>query len=136
MSSTASARKDREAPVHEGSEPCVVMTTCSTQDAERLAMTLVERRLASCVQRIGIDSTYRWEGAVQNDPETLLLIKTRRDRYDGVAAFLAEGHPYDEPEVLMLPVSNASDGYARWLADEAAPHAPSTVSRRTATSTE
>ncbi|MCY4565924.1 MAG: divalent-cation tolerance protein CutA, partial [Gammaproteobacteria bacterium] len=117
-------------------ELCVVMTTCSTQDAERLAMALVERRLASCVQRIGIDSTYRWEGAVQNDPETLLLIKTRRDRYDGAAPFLAEGHPYEEPEVLMLPVSNASDGHARWLADEAAPHAPSTVSRRTATSTE
>ncbi|MCY4565776.1 MAG: divalent-cation tolerance protein CutA [Gammaproteobacteria bacterium] len=122
--------------MHDGSELCVVMTTCSTQDAERLAMALVERRLASCVQRIGIDSTYRWEGAVQNDPETLLLIKTRRGRYDGVAAFLAEGHPYDEPEVLMLPVSNAGEGYARWLADEAAAHAPSTVSRRTATSTE
>ena len=129
MSSAPSAYGKEEARVHDESEPCVVMTTCRAQDAEHLAMALVDRRLAGCVQRISIDSTYRWEGAIQNDPETLLLIKTRRDRYDAVAAFLAEAHPYDEPEVLMLPVSNASDGYARWLADETAPHAASTVSR-------
>ena len=122
--------------MHDGSDPCVVMTTCGTQDAQRLAMALVERHLAGCVQRIDIDSTYRWEGAIQNDPETLLLIKTRRDRYDAVAAFLAEGHPYDEPEVLMLPVSNASAGYARWLADEAAPDPAATVSGPVETSAE
>lgn len=97
-------------------------------------MALVDRRLAACVQRLAVDSTYRWRGSIQNDPETLLLIKTRRDRYDAVAAFLAEGHPYDEPEVLMLPVANASAGYAGWLTDEAAPQPTSTVPRRVETS--
>ena len=122
--------------MHDGSEPCVVMTTCDAQDAEQLAMALVERRLAGCVQRIDIDSTYRWEGAIQNDPETLLLIKTRRDRYNAVAAFLAQEHPYDEPEVLMLPVSDASAGYTHWLADATAPHPASAVSQPAETSAE
>ena len=62
-----------------------IQITCGTDaEADVIALALVERRLAACVQRLPIRSTYRWRGTVERDDEVLLLVKTRRDRYDAV----------------------------------------------------
>ncbi len=98
------------------SEFCVVLTTVATRDeAEKLARQLVEQQLAACVQMMPINSVYQWEGAVQQDDEVLLLIKTASTRYAGVEAFLLAHHSYSVPELIQLPINQGSASYLQWL---------------------
>ena len=97
----------------------IVLTTVATpEDARRLADGLLEKRLAACVQTLAIQSAYRWKGAVQREPEQLLLIKTRAARYPAVEAFLRANHAYETPEIVWLPIAAGSPDYLRWLAAE------------------
>ncbi len=97
----------------------IVFTTVATpDDARRLADGLLEKRLAACVQTLAIQSAYRWKGAVQREPEQLLLIKTRVALYPAVEAHLRAHHPYDLPEIVRLPIAAGSPDYLRWLAAE------------------
>lgn len=85
----------------------------------RLARGLVESRLAACVNVIaGVRSFYRWEGAVQDDAESQLLIKTTGARLEAVKAHLDEHHPYDVPEILALPVRDGGAAYLAWVRGE------------------
>jgi periplasmic divalent cation tolerance protein len=97
----------------------VVLTTVATEEAaERLAQELVERRLAACVNVLPqVRSIYRWQGAVQDDRELLLLVKTTRERRDETMRAIAELHPYDVPEVVALDADAVSGPYASWLGD-------------------
>ena len=97
----------------------VLCTAPDTACAERLARALVEERLAACVNVVpGVRSFYRWEGAVQEDGELLLVAKTRADRGAALAARLKELHPYDLPEVLELPAVGGSEPYLDWVRTE------------------
>ena len=97
----------------------IVLTTVATpDDARRLADGLLEQRLAACVQTLAIQSAYRWKGAVQREPEQLLLIKTRAALYPAVEAHLRAHHPYELPEIVRLPIAAGSPDYLRWLAAE------------------
>ena len=90
--------------------------------AESIARTLVEERLAACVQVLGpIESTYRWEGAVELATEWLLLIKTTQDAWPALEARIAALHPYREPELIALPVAHGSAGYLGWVRSEVGP---------------
>ena len=105
-----------------------VVVHCSCPDADvasRVAHALVDERLAACVQAVpGVTSTYRWHGAVQVDTETLLLIKTTRVRFDALARRVAELHPYDTPELLVLEVVDGTPDYLAWLEAASAAVAP------------
>jgi periplasmic divalent cation tolerance protein len=96
----------------------VVLTTVgSEEEASRIARTLVERRLAACVNVVpGVVSTYRWEGAVRSDAEWLLIVKTRADRFDDVRAAIRELHSYELPEVVMIDAANVDAAYLDWIA--------------------
>ena len=97
----------------------IVLTTVATpEDAQRLADGLLEQRLAACVQTLAIQSAYRWKGAVQREPEQLLLIKTRVALYSAVEAHLRAHHPYEVPEIVLVPIAAGSPDYLRWLAAE------------------
>ena len=97
----------------------IVLTTVATpDDARRLAAGLLEQRLAACVQILAIQSAYRWKGAVQREPEQLLLIKTRVALYSAVEAHLRAHHPYEVPEIVLVPIAAGSPDYLRWLAAE------------------
>ena len=97
----------------------IVLTTVATpEDAQRLADGLLEQRLAACVQILAIQSAYRWKGAVQREPEQLLLIKTRVALYSAVEAHLRAHHPYEVPEIVLVPIAAGSAAYLRWLAAE------------------
>jgi periplasmic divalent cation tolerance protein len=105
------------------SEFCVVLTTVATRDeANKLARQLVEQQLAACVQMMPINSVYPWEGAIQQDDEVLLLIKTASARYAGVEAFLLAHHSYSVPEIIQLPIEQGSartcNGWARRVGSE------------------
>lgn len=87
--------------------------------AERLADLLVERKLAACVNILApCRSVYRWQGAVQHDEEHPMLIKTTVERYAELEQALREGHPYELPEIIALPVERGLPAYLQWVADE------------------
>jgi periplasmic divalent cation tolerance protein len=93
-----------------------IQITCGSQDeADRIAAALVDGRLAACVQRLPIRSTYRWEGAVQHDDEVLLLVKTVAARFDDVAATVRELHSYDVPAITAVPIVRGTDDYLAWI---------------------
>jgi periplasmic divalent cation tolerance protein len=98
-------------------EPILVLTSCPDEPvAERIARELIEGGLAACVSRIGpMRSTFRWQGAVQDEPEVLLLIKTLTSRYLDLEVRLKSLHPYEVPEILALPVTAGSREYLSWL---------------------
>ena len=100
-----------------------VLTTAPNAEVGGLiARALVEARFAACVNVIpGVRSIYRWEGEVQDDPEVVLIIKTRADRCEALAARIKDLHPYDVPEVLVLPAVGGSAPYLAWIETETKP---------------
>jgi periplasmic divalent cation tolerance protein len=96
----------------------VLTTVGSEEDAERISIALVERRLAACVQTIGpIASRYRWKGEVDTAREWQCLAKTEAVRYPEVEAAIRELHPYDEPEIVATAIVAGSAGYLAWVSE-------------------
>jgi periplasmic divalent cation tolerance protein len=92
-------------------------TTDSDDEAQRLARGLVETRLAACVQIVGpVRSVFRWEGAVQVEPEYQLVVKTTRAAE--ATEWIVGNHSYDVPEVITLPIDGGHETYLTWMADE------------------
>jgi periplasmic divalent cation tolerance protein len=95
---------------------CVSLTTTgSREEAQRIAETLVSRRLAACVQIAGISSTYRWKGKVTSEPEHLLLIKTASRLYKDIESAIQELHSYEIPEIVQLPIEQGLGRYLAWI---------------------
>ena len=100
----------------------VFVTAPDAEVGARLARALVEERLAACVNVVpGVRSIYRWSGAVQEDDEVLLVIKTREDRVVALSRRVHELHPYELPELIAVGVLGGSERYLAWLREEAAP---------------
>jgi len=102
----------------EASELCVVLINAPPGDAARIARALVERRLAACVNVVpGVTSFYVWKGALTEDVEATLLVKTRRARIAAITAAMKELHPYTVPEVVALPLlgGEGNPEYAAWV---------------------
>ena len=100
-------------------ELLLVLTTLVTQsDAQALARAMVEQRLAACAQISPIESIYRWQGAVRQEPEWRLLLKTTAARYPALQAALRERHPYELPAIVALPCSHALAEFAEWVQGE------------------
>ena len=97
----------------------VCLCTCPDPDSARvLGRTLVEERLAACVQLLpGIESIYRWNGAVETAAEILLVLKTTRARHAALQARLVALHPYDVPELVALPAVAGLPAYLHWVTD-------------------
>jgi periplasmic divalent cation tolerance protein len=95
----------------------IVLTTCSADAAPRIAEALVGTKLAGCVQRLPIESTYRWKGEVETAAEVLLLIKIRAADYAAVEQAILALHDYETPEIIALPVMHGFAGYLSWLGE-------------------
>lgn len=94
----------------------VVLTTVdSAAAAERLTAALLDARLAACIQQLAVSSTYVWQNERCQGEELLLLIKTRRDLYPQIEALLRTQHPYELPEIIMLPITAALPAYLNWI---------------------
>jgi len=96
----------------------VVLVTCgSKKEARKIAQALVERRLAACVQEIGVPvrSMYRWKGRVESANEVLLLIKTSRKRFAAVSTLVKKLHSYEVPEIIALNIADGSREYLDWI---------------------
>lgn len=93
--------------------------TCpEAETAQRIAQALVEQRLAACVNIVpGLRSIYRWKGAVQDEAECLLLIKTRESCIERLIESIRGLHPYELPEVIAVPVVAGLTPYLDWIRD-------------------
>lgn len=102
------------------SDTLLILCTCPDADsAGRIARTLVEERLAACVNHVpGVVSIYRWQDEIHEDNEVLLLIKTRRERFELLRARIVELHPYDVPEVIAFDIAAGHAPYLEWLRTE------------------
>jgi len=97
----------------------VYVTAGSAEEADRLAHTLVEEKLAACVNRIkAVQSVYRWHGRMERSDEELLIIKTRKDCFSALEKRVRELHSYDVPEVIAVPLVAGSAEYLSWLQDQ------------------
>jgi periplasmic divalent cation tolerance protein len=101
----------------------IVLTNCPDAEvADRIARTLVEQKLAACVNRMpAVDSVYRWQGAVERAVEVPLLIKSTRERLPEVQEAIRALHPYEVPEIVAIPVVAGLPAYLRWVVDETQP---------------
>ena len=94
----------------------VMMTAGSREEAARLAEMLVGARLAACVQILPeVESVYHWKGEVRRDPEVLLLAKTTQARFSLLEREVRALHSYETPEIIALPITDASAPYLEWL---------------------
>ena len=97
----------------------VVLSTCaSSEEAEKVARTLVEKKLAACVNILpAVRSIYRWKGAIEDDQETLLLIKSSRALFGDLRAEIEKLHSYEIPEAIAIPIVDGLERYLEWMAD-------------------
>ncbi len=95
----------------------VLVTAGSNEEGRRIGRAMVEERLAACVNVVGpIRSIYRWEGAVEEAEEHLLVMKARAADVPALTARVRALHSYDVPEVVALPLTGGSEAYLAWLA--------------------
>ncbi|WP_323171762.1 divalent-cation tolerance protein CutA [Natrialba sp. PRR66] len=94
-----------------------VYITAPPESAAELAEMLVDERLAACVNRLSTTSTYRWDGDVHRDEETILLAKTTDDAYDELAARVEDAHPYDVPCIERFDETAELESFAAWRAE-------------------
>ncbi len=104
----------------------LVFSTCPGEaEGRRIARTLVEERLAACVNlQTGLRSVYRWDGALQEDAECLLTVKTVEARVPALTERIQGLHAAELPEIVAVPVTAGLAGYLRWVADECRDPAP------------
>ena len=100
----------------------VLMTAPDPETAGKLATTLVEERLATCVNVLPtVASTYRWEGKVERATEALLILKTVESRVSALRERAVALHPYAVPEFLVMEVSEGHERYLEWVRRESVP---------------
>jgi periplasmic divalent cation tolerance protein len=103
-------------------EPLVVMITAPADEASGLARSLVELRLAACVNMLpGLRSWFWWEGRVDEAQETLLLAKTTREQLEALIAAIRERHSYQVFDAIALPISGGYTPYLEWIGASVAP---------------
>lgn len=90
--------------------------TAPPEAAERIARTLVEERLAACVNSVDCDSVYRWDGAVHEEGEVILLAKTTDERYPELCERVLELHPHDVPCIERFDEDGVLEAFADWRA--------------------
>jgi periplasmic divalent cation tolerance protein len=98
-----------------------LVVLCAFPDEEKarqIGTHLVERQYAACINILpGVESIYHWQGKLCREREVMVVIKTTRQAFAVMSRELAALHPYDEPEIIAMPVVDGSAGYLAWLTD-------------------
>ncbi len=97
----------------------VLMTTGTIEEAKTIARALVDGRLAACVNILPrITSVFRWQGAINEESEAVLILKTRRHLVDEATKRIKELHSYDCPCVVSLAITGGNGDYLDWIVKE------------------
>ncbi len=93
----------------------VVLCTTPNNEVEKLARPLVEEKLVACVNVADVNSFFRWEGKLEEEKESLLIMKTKTDNIPAIIERIGELHSYDVPEVIALPIIQGNEAYLDWV---------------------
>lgn len=100
-------------------EIVVFVTTASEEEAVRIGRSLVEAKLAACANVLpGVRSIFRWEGTVSEEREALLVVKSRGELFEELAALIKGLHSYKVPEIIAFSIVQGSPDYLSWIRDE------------------
>ena len=99
-------------------EIIVIFSTTPQDKSENLARMLIDKRLVACVNVLPVHSYYRWHGEFCSEPEHLLIAKATQEKADEVIAAIKAHHPYEVPEIIVLPVSGGHLPYLQWVHQE------------------
>ena len=100
-------------------EYIIIITACpNVEEAKKLTRTLLDAKLAACIQASHIESTYRWQGNIDTEKEVRLLIKTRSVLFDEIAAQIRSQLSFVNPEILSIPVLQGAPEYLNWISEE------------------
>lgn len=101
-----------------GEEICVIQSTVPPSRSVELARRLIDKNLAACVNITAVRSLYRWKEVTCDEEEHLLVMKTRRSLAPKVIRALKAMHPYEVPEIIVLPVLASHQPYIDWVCEE------------------
>lgn len=97
----------------------VLVTTSTQEEAERIGRMLVEAKLAACANVVsGVRSIFRWENNISVEQESLMIIKTTRNRFAELESMVRQEHSYSVPEIVAFPVVAGSESYLNWVRSE------------------
>lgn len=99
----------------------VYVTAANVDEARRLARVLLERRLVACANLFPVESAYWWQDRIESASETALLLKTRRENADAIAAAVRELSSYSVPCVTVWPIVAGNAAYLSWIRAETRP---------------
>ncbi len=92
------------------------MISAPQKQAGKIAERIIEEKLGACAQVLPkIESYFWWEGEVQHESESLILVKTTQRAQEKIEALLEEIHPYDVPELVFLPITGGLQAYLSWI---------------------
>jgi|SRR5208283_30028 len=94
----------------------IFITAPNEEEGAKIARTLVEERLAGCVNIVRpVRSIYRWRDNIEDDTETLMIVKTQKGLFESLSSRVRELHSYTVPEIIAVPVVQGSRDYLKWL---------------------
>ncbi|MGB9977822.1 divalent-cation tolerance protein CutA [Methanobacterium sp.] len=97
----------------------VYITTSGEEESKKIGRTIVEERLAGCVNIVStIESLYWWKGEIEEDNESILIAKTKVSNIENIIKRVKEIHSYENPAILAIPIINGSKEYLDYLDDE------------------
>jgi periplasmic divalent cation tolerance protein len=97
----------------------VLITVPNEEDAGRIGRALVEEKLAACANIIrSIRSIYRWKARIEDEQESLMIIKTKQELFHRLKDRVIGLHPYSVPEIIALPIVAGSEPYLNWIKEE------------------
>lgn len=97
----------------------VVLVTCPQDLSKEIAKKIVGERLAACANIVReVESVYWWQGALEDEKESVLILKTQETLFEELQEFVQSIHPYDNPEIIALPIAHGAPMYLEWLRQE------------------
>ncbi|MBF9003079.1 MULTISPECIES: divalent-cation tolerance protein CutA [Vibrio] len=102
---------------------CIVLTTTQrAENAQELIQSLLDKKLAACIQTMPIESHYVWQGEICHDNEILMVIKTQRECYVDVEQAITAQHDYDVPQIIQVPFTEGFHPYLAWIKQNTQAH--------------
>ena len=94
----------------------IMVTASSREEAEKIATTLLERKLIACANILGpVSSRFWWQGKIDSAEEYMIFMKTKRELFDQVADNVKQLHSYEVPEIIALPIVEGAKSYLEWI---------------------
>lgn len=96
----------------------VFITTSNKKEAKKLATALIKNRLAACVNIIGgLRSLFKWQGKLDEAQEVLLIVKSKKEKFNKIAKLVKSLHSYEVPEIIAIPIASGFKPYLKWIDD-------------------